>query len=100
MVLVEVKMASAHWLAFFSRPQFLVLMYLVTYLGRLCNGLTVLIIGKDAKTRSRCPSYPMVTFGSFSRCDRCVFAPTFLQTASGRSHFLQLFMLWTCMISA
>lgn len=48
-MLVEVKMASAHWLAFFSRPQFLVLMYLVTYLGRLCNGLTVLIIGKDAK---------------------------------------------------
>lgn len=33
----------------FSWFQFLVLMYLVTYLGRLCNGLTVLIIGKTEK---------------------------------------------------
>lgn len=53
-VLIEVKMISAHWLMFFSRSQFLVLMYLVTYLGRLCNGLTVLIIGKKAKTRTKC----------------------------------------------
>uniref|UniRef100_H3C160 Reticulon n=1 Tax=Tetraodon nigroviridis TaxID=99883 RepID=H3C160_TETNG len=29
----------------FESLKFLVLMYLVTYLGRLCNGLTVLIIG-------------------------------------------------------
>lgn len=53
MVLVEVKMASAHFLVFSSRPQFLVLMYLVTFLGRLCNGLTVLIIGKDAKKNTQ-----------------------------------------------
>lgn len=52
MVLIEgkmVKMVSARLLMFFSWSQFLVLMYLVTYLGRLCNGLTVLIIGKTEK---------------------------------------------------
>lgn len=57
LVLFEVKMVSAHWLMFFSRAQFLVLMYLVTYLGRLCNGLTVLIVGKEAETWPACLLY-------------------------------------------
>lgn len=100
MVLIEVKMVFAHWLMFSSRPQFLVLMYLVTYLGRLCNGLTVLIIGKKAKTPTRCLSCQKLNIVSSSRCDRCVFSATFLQTASGKSPGLQLFTLWIPMVSA
>lgn len=56
LALIEVKLVFAHRLMFSSRSQFLVLMYLATYLGRLCNGLTVLIIGKEAKTRTKCLS--------------------------------------------
>lgn len=50
-LLIEVKIVPAQFLMFFSWSQFLVLMYLVTYLGRLCNGLTVLIIGKTEKKK-------------------------------------------------
>lgn len=64
-------------------------MYLVTYLGRLCNGLTVLIIGKTEKTRSEWLLYQKVNVCFCCRCDRCVFPPAFLQTPSGND-LLQL----------
>lgn len=92
MVLTKVKILSVCSLMFFSWSQFLVLMYLVTYLGRLCNGLTVLIIGKKADARTKCLSNHVINIGSFSRCDWRVFSPTFLQTASGKSHFLLFFI--------
>lgn len=58
-------------------------MYLVTYLGRLCNGLTVLIIGKTEKTRGEWILYQKANVCFCRRCDRCVFPPAFLQTPSG-----------------
>uniref|UniRef100_A0A8C2ZUF5 Reticulon n=1 Tax=Cyclopterus lumpus TaxID=8103 RepID=A0A8C2ZUF5_CYCLU len=48
--------------------KFLVLMYLVTYLGELCNGLTLLII-KAANLTSLLFFLPF-----FSRCDRTFFS--------------------------
>lgn len=77
-------------------------MYLVTYLGDLCNGLTLLIIG-----RKQIP--PLETYNIFiycaavmltaphsssSRCDCSIFSATFLQTTPGKISSPSLLILF------
>uniref|UniRef100_A0A8D3AT98 Reticulon n=1 Tax=Scophthalmus maximus TaxID=52904 RepID=A0A8D3AT98_SCOMX len=82
----------------FDSLKLLVLMYLVTYLGDLCNGLTLFIISKKpmpadcwksgiySPTVDTLLTILYLCLSSFiSRCDRCLFSATFLQTSPGAS---------------
>lgn len=81
-------------------------MYLVTYLGDLCNGLTLLIISK--KRISSLDIWKLLIHSLFitlatllfffsSRCDRCLFSAPFLYTTSGSNFFFYLYTHWYLM---
>lgn len=80
-------------------------MYLVTYLGDLCNGLTLLIISK--KRISSLDIWKLLIHSLFitlatlhffsSRCDRCLFSAPFLYTTSGSNFFFCLYTHWYLM---
>lgn len=81
-------------------------MYLVTYLGDLCNGLTLFIISKKpmpadcwksgiySPTVDTLLTILYLCLSSFiSRCDRCLFSATFLQTSPGNNSVNSFFLL-------
>uniref|UniRef100_A0A8D3CFG5 Reticulon n=1 Tax=Scophthalmus maximus TaxID=52904 RepID=A0A8D3CFG5_SCOMX len=90
----------------FDSLKLLVLMYLVTYLGDLCNGLTLFIISKKpmpadcwksgiySPTVDTLLTILYLCLSSFiSRCDRCLFSATFLQTSPGNNSVNSFFLL-------